>query len=325
MRHQDLYYVLPTVKPGDSISWGSLSRDPEIRNYEYPHEPGGFSRGTFVNYTGVLFTPIPYCTYGDYDNSSLTERSNHRVIRAEFPWLVHVYDNHGSEMIGYLGKRENQNSRLIEAIESLESYPVYDEDDESELEMTLEWEAWCDHGRQDFAKDLVKLLNGWFTTRDHEIDVPTEDSDPMLPQSKRHRISTMLDEIWHDGCDRLNVNGGSGMVIESGGNVHFYVDDWIEKASRYLTKFGVGSDQPMHDALVALSKQCGYLVPDEDVEADLYVQRALVAMWLGWNGTASPRELVKQCTDVESCSVLGDYLDERMPTEAPSRQLEILL
>jgi hypothetical protein len=48
-------------------------------------------------------------------------------------------------------------------------------------------------------------------------------------------------------------------------------------------------------------------------------------MWLGWNGAESPRELVKQCTDVESCSVLGDYLDERTPTEAPARQTEMLL
>lgn len=320
MCHPDLYYVLPTVKPGDSIPWSQLSHEQDIRTYEC-HE-GSWQH---LTYQGVTFTPIPYCTFGDYDNSSTTERSNVRTVRAEFPWLVHVYGDHGSEMIGYLGKRENQNPRLIEAIQALERYPVYDESDESDLETETAWNDWCSDGRKDFARVLVKLLDQWFTDREHEIDLDDLDENPERNYKDRHGLTLAIDELWALGQDYLNVNGGSGHKFE-GGSTYFYTDEWVEKASRYLTQFGAHSDAKVHDALVAFSKQCGYLVPDEtDDETDLYVQRALVAIWLGWNGTASPRELVKQCTDVESCSVLGDYLDEHTPTEPPTRQLDMML
>ena len=37
-------------------------------------------------------------------------------------------------------------------------------------------------------------------------------------------------ELWRAGSDAYNVNGGSGMTIECGGNVHFYIDEWCKRA-----------------------------------------------------------------------------------------------
>lgn len=93
------YFVPPTVKAGESISWSVLHHTDSIVTHEIRDH--GIVR---VEYVGVPFTPIPYCTFGDYDNSTALERSNLRVMRERFPWLVHVTGDYGSEMIGYLGK-----------------------------------------------------------------------------------------------------------------------------------------------------------------------------------------------------------------------------
>jgi hypothetical protein len=86
-------------------------------------------------------------------------------------------------MIGYIGKRENQNPALLERIEELERYPVADEDDSSELETELEWEGWCDWGRRDFAKDLIAVLDEIDPSREHEIDIDVASSAPSVMTS----------------------------------------------------------------------------------------------------------------------------------------------
>lgn len=250
----DRYYVKPTTKPGDSISWGALSDKPEIVTYEWLPEGNPDARLTRVTYEGIPFTPISYCTFGDYDNSTAVERSNARVMLERFPWLVTVTGDYGSQMVGYLGRRETQNPELLEAIDALDDYPVADESDMSDLEMNMEWEAWCDWGRRDFAKDLAPALDEIDPGYEHDVmdalDVPSYGSgtDSRSP----------LDDLWHSGCDAYNVNGGSGHVIEGGGNVHFYVDEWIERAKRApaVTSYGSRATYEMRDRLLDLARQC---------------------------------------------------------------------
>lgn len=234
---RECLYVLPSVKPGESISWGSLHDKREIREYE-------IERG-FVNYTGIRFTPIPYCAFGDYDNSTTTERSNHRVMREEFPWLVHVYGSHGSEMLGYLGETENQNPTLIEAIEKLDDYPIADEDDESELTMERESEAWTEYGCRGFADFLTEPHDGIPNfgipagiplavllgrsadcTFGHDITYRDDDESPKARKT--------LMEVWFTVLSEY----GSGETSrqEGGGGFYFDCDDWYRTIARSLEK-----------------------------------------------------------------------------------------
>ena len=311
---RDRYYVAPTVKPGDSISWSQLHDSPEVTVYEdgEPYWPGSaMCHQRRVEYQGVPFTPIPYCTFGDYDGSTAVERSNLRVMRERFPWLVHVTGDYGSEMLGYLGKLEYQNPDLIEAIEGLESYPVADEDDESQLELEMESEAWADYGRSDFRRALAKHTR---ISDDRDLDL---DDVP----------DRAIDELWYLGADAYNLNGGPGFMIEGGGGVYFLINDWIkgyeQSPSAGYSDWSRKARANINDQMARLNLAYGWIRPSVDPELDLTVRRALVAIHLGWSGTATPRELVKQCTDRESCSVLADWLDERTPLAAPDRQMDL--
>lgn len=263
------YFVLPTVKPGDSISWSSLSRDSEIVAHEWQPQasavtydgylPG--SRLVRVTYQGIPFTPIPYCTFGDYDNSTAVERSNHRVMLARFPWLVSVTGDYGSQMLGYLGKRETQNPDLIEAIDALEAYSIADESDESELESEMEFEAWKDYGRRDFTTELKSVLDT--IDADHEHDLDVDDLDERIKSLKLVALHspyeyTDLVDVWRDGCDAYNVNGGNGYQIECGGSVHFYTRQWCECAAAEpkQTSYGSRTTFEMRDSLLKLARAC---------------------------------------------------------------------
>lgn len=220
------YFVSPTVKAGESISWSCLHNRQDIVTHEWT---GDTIRR--VEYTGVPFTPIPYCTFGDYDNSTAVERSNVRVMRERFPWLVHVRGNYGSEMLGYLGREETQNPALLEAIAELEQYPIADESDESELETEMEIEAWNDWGKRDFEKDLVDVLDTLDPDHEHDTDdLDTKIAALQLVDTHSPYVWTCSSDLWRAGSDAYNVNGGSGMTIECGGNVHFYIDEWRKRA-----------------------------------------------------------------------------------------------
>lgn len=237
---RESYYVLPTVKPGDSIPWSSLNDSSEIREYEIDRARD--FQG-FVTYAGVRFTPIPYCTFGDYDGSTTTERSNHRVMRAEFPWLVHVYGDYGSEMLGYLGEPENQNPALVEAIDKLENYPIADEDDESELTMERESEQWRDHGCLGFADFLCKpigkgdsplavILDRPGATFDHPITY-VETSEPEARKILTNAWFTVLGE--HGSGETSRQEGGGGFA--------FVEEYWFRTMERALVKRRVYQDE----------------------------------------------------------------------------------
>ena len=307
-------YVSPTVKPGDSIPWSSVHDDPDIVRYDWIERDGRRDL-VRVHEVGIPFTWIDLATFGDYDNSSEIERSNHRVMREQFPWLVHVHGSHGSEGLGYLGKRENQNPTLLEALDALADYPILDESDCSELEMDMESEAWSDYGRADFLDELAKHLDAMHPEREHDRDaIDLYFGDDVYT-------------LWHDGCDAYNVNGGNGYVIETGGGVHFYTRHWFDAAARGAedarSTWSREARASLAERMATISHITGTIVPEQDPELDLAVRRALLAIHLGWSGTAAPRELVKQCTDRESCSVLADWLDERTPLAAPDRQMDL--
>ena len=149
------YFVAPDTTPGSSVSYGDWRgtegphtwySDAEIR----PGNPLGSYRAI-----GVPLTVIEYATGSDY-SGSLVEVSNARCLKKDFPWLVELYGGHGTQGLAYLGKRENQSDALIEAIDALTQYPLYSDDDHSQLEMERPDEAWSESygGRRDWAREI---------------------------------------------------------------------------------------------------------------------------------------------------------------------------
>lgn len=257
-------FVLASVKPGDSIPWSNVHDDPEIVYYD--------DDSNRVSETGAECHEVPYCTYGDYDNSSAVERSNYRVLLANHPEsLVEVHGDHGSAMLLYLGALEDQTEDLQDVIKGLESYPLVDESDHSELEREMESEAWSDWGREDFRRALVKHLTS-VTDGERAIDGDAIDD-------------ALLDSLWWDGVDAYNVNGGSGMIVESGGNVHFYIREWITSAALEAARseWGFAARAAITERLAALVVDAGTIIAgaseELDVAIECMVHRLVECLW----------------------------------------------
>lgn len=302
MARENVYYVSGNVKPGDDIRWSNL--EPERCTWR-------------ENRDGIddqILTLIPHCTFGDYDNSTDIERSNHRSVVQDpdmGPHVVQVHGSHGSQAVGYLGT-EPPCQEIADAIASLESYPILDEHDCSELGMQMEGEAWNDHGESDFRHQLLTHLDTIDPAFSHELALDDEDS-------------TRLYGIWHDGCDAYNVNGGNGYQIESGGGVRFYTEEWIKRAGESehphhpRSEWSRKSHAKMESVLIALAHETrGELAPGVDTEMDTAVEIALVACERLLRGVADWTPADASDIAIERCNAAHARLTG--PSVVPSKE-----
>ena len=112
-----------------------------------------------------------YCGWSDYANTGLVGKANFNVLTdpASTP------DPHGGILtVGYGWNGEGVvldlltvPADVLEAVESLESYPLLSEDEHSSLEIEAQGEAWPDTERE-FLKDLERELQTY----------APEDADP---------------------------------------------------------------------------------------------------------------------------------------------------
>lgn len=174
----------------------------------------------------VPLTLIELATGSDY-SGTLVERSNARVLKEQFPWLVEIYGGHGTFGLAYLGKRENQSDALIEAIDALTGYPLADDEDHSNLEHEMAEQAWGDYGRDDFKRALVKYFNEQYAPDEHDLD-----SD---------EFNASVDQLWWDCTERLC--GGEAHLNQQGGEIYFPIDSVIKKIERCWP----GLDKPAYD------------------------------------------------------------------------------
>jgi len=98
-----------------------------------------------------------HCLSGDYCGAPHTA-SNARVLLKEFsgPELREVRGDYGSQSVAIDPRYLSED--LLENLQSLENYPVLDEDALGELEMELQGEAWENYLRSDFSRALERLL-----------------------------------------------------------------------------------------------------------------------------------------------------------------------
>ncbi len=302
------YRVACDVKPGDSIPWGSLNASGSVYTF------GRCECQATACKREQTITMIDLATFGDYDNSTEIERSNHRVMRERWgEVLVYVHGSHGSEGLGYLGDFEDLPEDLREAIGALADYPILDESDASEIEMEMVDRAWDDWGLTEFTRQYHGRA---------DLSTVLDERDPGYEHDATDLPASDVSQIWYQGCETYNVNGGNGYVIEGGGGVHFYIDEWIKRArepedARYpWSDWARNARRVLDDALLRAARACrGSIKPGADAAIDERVNLALVAMHLGLAGEQAPAGLIAQCDapDADAWHVLADYLRERVP------------
>jgi hypothetical protein len=184
---------------GEPLSWQSVS----------PNEADSLSMGEFDRYSLALLSSLgstatqlspeeaialicerrlwqsvsllwlsDHCLSGDYYGAPHTA-SNARVLLQEFssPELRECIGGYGARSVAidprYLSEE------LLESLQSLENYPVLNEDDCSALELELQQEAWESWAQRDFSRALEKRLS---SVLDNE-DLAEETMESLSPGS----------------------------------------------------------------------------------------------------------------------------------------------
>lgn len=101
---------------------------------------------------------IPCTMHGDYCGY-LEYESNYRSILKEFPICKEVYGDFGSGKLIIRISDFLENEDLQEVVKSLLEYPIYDENDSSELQMEKENEAWDNWVKSDFSRFLSERFD----------------------------------------------------------------------------------------------------------------------------------------------------------------------
>ncbi len=121
-----------------------------------------------------------HCKSGDYIGAPHT-LSNCRVLLEEFggsPQCREAYGSYGSRSVAidprYLS------DELLESLQSLENYPVLDEDDCGALELELQSEAWENWAERDFQRALESRLSSLCGDETAEEITESLDSEALL-------------------------------------------------------------------------------------------------------------------------------------------------
>lgn len=200
-----ILFVSPTIKPGDTVHVGSS---------------GCHAGAPYLEHTQPIIV-IAGTEHSDYSGGP-TERSNQRVLLSteEFkPYLIQLIGSHGYSGLAYqayLGPVPLHDD-LADSIVAIRDGDYLDDRDGAALEQELESEAWEDFGRKDFRSKLQGVLDAMDNDSTHDL---VEHGDVQHEE---------LDAIWREGCEALNVNGGSGVVFEAGCSVCFYIDHWAAR------------------------------------------------------------------------------------------------
>lgn len=212
MQRPIYYYVLPEVGPGDIVRVGNfLEAVPSVpwRDLTQP------------------IAVIHATEFSDFAGTS-RERSNHAVL-LDSPLgnqVVQIIGLNGYKALAYqafLGPVPFCDE-LADIVTALCEWPDMELDEGAHLELQdqLEADAWNDHGRSDFFAALRSRVLGQLDPGfDHEI--PAQDDGVDGPD---------LTELWFEGCSALGINGGDGLVFETGACARFCIEEYCTAALR---------------------------------------------------------------------------------------------
>ena len=127
----------------------------------------GSVHGTPV--TGRIAFSIPYTLHGDFVGD-LVAQSNCETVWEEIEGFCDdedtcemversfAFDSHELYVFADSISSEAMLDKILEIVSALESYPLFDEDHHSRLEMEVCEECWCDYGESDFLREVCALL-----------------------------------------------------------------------------------------------------------------------------------------------------------------------
>jgi hypothetical protein len=144
----------------------------------------------------LLWVP-DYCQAGDY-GGAIHYLSNARVLLKEHggsPECRELYGSYGSS--GIVVDPRYLSEELLESLQSLESYPVLDEEDSSSLELELQSEAWESHLSRDFLRALERSLS--------ELLSYEEDGDERAEQLAESLSEEQLYSLMENAREELNL------------------------------------------------------------------------------------------------------------------------
>jgi len=242
-----LQFVAGDVSPGDEIRYDRLhDKQPvrELRDDPKDPRPYLYCGHAWLEWPGTPCTVIELTECGDYSRTCLVGESNYRTLKSEFPWLVAIYGSHGYKALAYLGKRENQNPRLIEAIDSLTDYCVYSDDDHGALELDKAAEAWSEAygGRSDFRKALTAYFDSLYEPDEHDLDLASDER---------------IDALWYAMTDRINC--GEDHLNEQGDSIYFPISQVMKKVRACwpgMSKPGYDGSPSLDAMLLSLAEDC---------------------------------------------------------------------
>lgn len=152
------HLILDSGKRIDSVNCCRLEKYEDV-NDEYL---GSYS--PIENYSKLEFSDYyhpEYLGYSDYSGSTYT-KSNHQLFIEQFgeiEGVQNVHGGYGSHDIYIRLDVLNNNEEIQECLNSLDDYPVMDEDHLFEIEEEAKNESWNSYIRKDFLRGLEKEFN----------------------------------------------------------------------------------------------------------------------------------------------------------------------
>lgn len=201
------------------------------------------------------------CSFGDYCGS-LVEKTN---IKAMQEILDGIEEEKGIEVYSILHEAYSTQSlcllprafafpEVVEALNSLTDYPLLDESLHSALELEAQAESWSSWAREDFKRELRKLVpDGFGGTPQNEdqtladlpslnpLDYPATQQigldvslpwEPAKDGPDSEEIIDLLSEEEIDNLGHLSLQDGSHQPInEQGDSIHFYIEEMVKALS----------------------------------------------------------------------------------------------
>jgi len=108
---------------------------------------------------------IPYCSFGDYDNSTSIERANIQFLKelenplvqfgcGVFGYTYAYFDLEVIKSLRWHKKLATQAGEITDIITGLYNYPAISDEKVSEYEMTAEIEHWESYGKENFIEAI---------------------------------------------------------------------------------------------------------------------------------------------------------------------------
>lgn len=187
-----------------------------------------------------------YASGSDY-SGCLVERSNHKALIDMMP---NGYED-GREYIDYSGghgtfalaiRFDAVTAELLEALESVEDYPLLDESLHSEMEIESQVESWETCYRSEFKTALGKALHDAFlesarsdqrdTETDNDYETRLDDAETFLADDCGDMTDETVDRLFNELCELANEYWSN----EQGGDSYIDVDRVVSRGLERVQK-----------------------------------------------------------------------------------------